>query len=768
MRYQGINRYASRTVSVPMLSGGVNLEDPLNLTGDNQMTDSLNLWYKNGAVRTRPALRVADRISAGSLFGESYSYISDFFFMRNNKKYRLVVTEGYGTESLNDSNPWLIYVHAISADDVLFSAMTWYSVGEEFDPGKDRSPLVFFEGKSKHPAGLGIFMIVNGAIRELVYHDSDEFTEDFALRALQQYARESYTFDNLTSDEIYSPAIYLNGKGNKYSEMPTDEKATYAAASLFEGYNMAANAWQSFYFVTDGVSDSFTLPYNEQYIKKFKAELTISDTEKYTFTDKEGDGSITPGSDKTFTCEEDSTLTLVCEKGRNTFSFRKNGEVFAPESRLGILSNNLAFKIILPQSENKLGGMSIATWFGGAADGISGGTRLFLSGHRTQKNLLIWTDLNEPTYFPENNYSYVGNAQSAITALQKQSNMLVIFKENELYYTVYSEGESYTQEDVTSGNIVDVTTMDAIFPLIHIHSEIGCDLPKTIQLCNDRLVWMCKDRNVYTLKGASQYSTANIAPMSKMCRRALVELTEDELSFANSVVYDGYYLLTFRTKIFALDYDSYYFKNAPSYSDSRKIQSVQAWYIWELPNPDYRMTCQAFISYGNKCGAVQVFEIKKQLDEGILVEWTFVKTMEFSDDDANGYTDNVYEVELPESGVYPPILTPKDKPVTSIMQTKMFDFGAPDRFKKIEQLYIGLGETAGTTNVTYLTESGTLDGGSFEIVGEGDDYSPEYIKLHRFLPGIMRVLRFGVRLKCEGRIAISGVTIKFKPMGVTR
>ena len=107
-------------------------------------------------------------------------------------------------------------------------------------------------------------------------------------------------------------------------------------------------------------------------------------------------------------------------------------------------------------------------------------------------------------------------------------------------------------------------------------------------------------------------------------------------------------------------------------------------------------------------------------------------------------------------------------PIESVIQTKMFDFNAMDRFKSIEQMYVGFGEVEGETSVQYLTDRGTLDKGVVEISSNGDMQSPQFIKTKRFLPGIKRALRFGVRFTAKGRVAISGVLIKYKYMGVTR
>ena len=54
MKYPMINRQPRREVNVPALSGGLNLRDSLSGVRDNQMTDCVNMWYKDGMLRTRP------------------------------------------------------------------------------------------------------------------------------------------------------------------------------------------------------------------------------------------------------------------------------------------------------------------------------------------------------------------------------------------------------------------------------------------------------------------------------------------------------------------------------------------------------------------------------------------------------------------------------------------------------------------------------------------------------------------------------------------
>ena len=94
----------------------------------------------------------------------------------------------------------------------------------------------------------------------------------------------------------------------------------------------------------------------------------------------------------------------------------------------------------------KVFAMTRQMWFGGDAAGISGGSRVFLGANtdEKEKSLVIWSGLNNPLYFPENCYAYVGNNSQSVTAFGRQSDMLVIFKERETYLTQYVRNSNIT------------------------------------------------------------------------------------------------------------------------------------------------------------------------------------------------------------------------------------------------------------------------------------------------------------------------------------
>lgn len=252
------------------------------------------------------------------------------------------------------------------------------------------------------------------------------------------------------------------------------------------------------------------------------------------------------------------------------------------------------------------------------------------------------------------------------------------------------------------------------------------------------------------LKTTSQYNKVNVSKISAMIERTLKQhynnLTDVQKTLVTSAVYDGHYFLKIHNKIYVLNYDDYYFSNLPAYASNKKAQRQLKWYIWDFPGTgaeffSFAVGNKIFLFISDNIGRQRSFE-KMNIDmnspsTGIDVYYNFKGEKEESE-------------------------------VESVVQTKMFDFGAMDIFKSIEQMYIGFGESPSEICIEYLTEKGTVAEKSLEINDEVQIFSPQYIKTKRFLPGIKRALRFGLRVNAKGRIAVDGILIKYKYMGVTR
>ena len=56
MNFPIMNKRSRQGVSIPDLAGGINLRDSLTTVQDNQLTDAVNMWFRDGALRTRPGV----------------------------------------------------------------------------------------------------------------------------------------------------------------------------------------------------------------------------------------------------------------------------------------------------------------------------------------------------------------------------------------------------------------------------------------------------------------------------------------------------------------------------------------------------------------------------------------------------------------------------------------------------------------------------------------------------------------------------------------
>jgi hypothetical protein len=70
MKYPAMNKRPRQAVVAPDFSGGLNLRDGISQIADNQLTDCLNMWFKDGALRTRPIVEDEETITSGNTSSE--------------------------------------------------------------------------------------------------------------------------------------------------------------------------------------------------------------------------------------------------------------------------------------------------------------------------------------------------------------------------------------------------------------------------------------------------------------------------------------------------------------------------------------------------------------------------------------------------------------------------------------------------------------------------------------------------------------------------
>ena len=136
--------------------------------------------------------------------------------------------------------------------------------------------------------------------------------------------------------------------------------------------------------------------------------------------------------------------------------------------------------------------------------GGSGELCIVMGGCPAQPNAIFWNGNNiamDATYFPFSQYQFCGDTDDPVTGFGKQQSFLVVFKE-------HSVGRVKQDTQTIDGRV----TID--MPYTAINAKIGCDLPYSIQLIDNNLVWCNTQQGVHFLKDSSYAYENNIEQIS--------------------------------------------------------------------------------------------------------------------------------------------------------------------------------------------------------------------------------------------------------------
>ncbi len=173
-----------------------------------------------------------------------------------------------------------------------------------------------------------------------------------------------------------------------------------------------------------------------------------------------------------------------------------------------------------------------------------------LAGCPAQPNAYFWSGnhtVMDPGYFPMEQYNLAGDAGDAITGFGRQQNMLVVFKERSVGRAAFGTVE------MGSGRML--LTMD----YTAINARVGCDLPGSIQLIENNLVFCNTGQGVHLIRDSSAAYENNIVcisrkvngePRSKGLLRAAQRAGRDVTSFDD----DQRYWLAAGGEVYCWDY----------------------------------------------------------------------------------------------------------------------------------------------------------------------------------------------------------------------
>lgn len=761
---------AASILTLPDLAGGLNLRDGGSEILDNQLTECENMWWYRGALKTRPGIKLlANSMSFIGRPSEQVVEVKNFSNIKtviDGEAYCLQVAH---VKNLEENKGILKFFWCGESKSIDLGYIT---VGVANDIAKY---FVFLQKKTLY----------------CFTSDKKIYKRDIILETSQ--------WEEIEKNQIYVPKIMMQCKKHATANISSDE----ISGVMLEGYNLLSDYYEMSYnsynpeIVTEDNQKHKMQYHILKSVAKYEdkgltvtAKITLDGVERiHTVaiskeTRREGKTSTWEESapntnDKLlmrvwknrisfYYCEENTDDSFITDKTQydkiatisdNTDSdYWRNGDSEEEKSKPTApikFSNGLDDDIVIiapyvwsNKNKEKIFNMTRCEWFGGATAGLSGGTRLFMCGNESEPSLVMWSGLNNPLYFPENSYFYVGDDTSCVTGFKKQSDMLVIFKENETWFTRYAQNTNITAQDLINQSVVDYTASAVYFPLVQINSSIGCGYPETIQLCRNRLVWLGNDKKLYTLVSDSQYNERNIFCASEMVEERLQKSVED--SQPSSCDWNGYYCLCLDNEMYLMDYNCYGYTHISSYSKMEDANIRIPWYYWKLPK---------FYSIGtiNDKMFLSYYHDGESFDKCFIVTGILA--------DGNTSVDEICCEDQTQEGVDGMRIT--ERPIKSVLQTKIFDFGLPHIKKNIEQLNIQFTE-GGSKRITLTTMSDIgANEDTVSLLNDKRD-TAGFVESCAVFPCIKQIIRFGLKLECEGPFAIDSIVLKYRTLGGAR
>jgi len=178
---------------------------------------------------------------------------------------------------------------------------------------------------------------------------------------------------------------------------------------------------------------------------------------------------------------------------------------------------------------NRILNCTIVQLFGGDND-----TRVFMAGNPSAefKNVRFHSELYDPSYFPDVNFTKIGSDNASIKGFAKQFNTQVILKEKRDNDTpIWSSNYYLSTADGTVS-----------FPVQPINDSVGCNASDSIQMVENTPYYLDSLKGVHLLAMTNVRDQRNVKRISDEINKLL--LAESSIENAQSAVYKYRYMLS--------------------------------------------------------------------------------------------------------------------------------------------------------------------------------------------------------------------------------
>lgn len=697
MKQPSLGRTPLQRLTVPPLSGGVSVAAPAHRLADHRLSEAHNLWWRHETLDTRPALRERGTLPH--------------------------------------------YAALTAAVPLSHHTLLWGQEGTDCRVALVGESGSLVGGTHTLPRTTAVLAVPDSRVSDESTADGSSDTTDSLRHAALLYLNAASAADRtvtalnadatLTPLSPYVPTVLTAAR-------PTVDLLRTDSGACTEPFNLLTDDFRCHY-TADGTGLYYWLP------EGVTPDLTHPFTVRHINVDDEGvdhvlDYRDTDGvwKERADTLEDvpPDGLCLRYDAYRRCFWF-VYGTTGGEAPILPGASGNVRLTATRTGGDDVIYGMRFGTWFGGG-EGCVGGARLFLAGHPRHPHRIHWSALDQPLYFPENNYALVGDPGEPVTAFGRQSDMLVIFKERGTYATRYRTGTTVTTESLLDGTVTDPEATAVTFPLQQLHPERGCDCPDTLCLCGDRLVWASSDGTVYALYSGGTYDVHSVRALSGPVEPLLRAHTTAERRAATAAVVEEHYVLLLSTEAFVLSGSSVGFTAGTTASEAT-LQERASWQTWQFSLPETTAT---------RLLAVRGTPFLIGTVGSTLVSWGFHTT---------AHADRV------------PVRTDPvqfaDRPIACDLTTRLYELGAPTAYKLVTGVTLWVTGASGAALTVSLCD-GTAVRRLATMTLHGDapaETLPRYLSVQA--PAVHRC---ALRLQSTGRLTVDGIELTFQKRGVIR
>lgn len=179
--------------------------------------------------------------------------------------------------------------------------------------------------------------------------------------------------------------------------------------------------------------------------------------------------------------------------------------------------------------------------------GSGNDSRVFLYDSVYNSNFVFWSNVYDPTYFPELNYNEIGDKTNPITGIAKQFDSMVVVKSsNNNDSTIWIMRQEFDNNGV------------AKFQVTQGISGVGCDAANTLQVIEDKPTFL-SSTGVYRITGTNVKDERILEHISLPIDKELSKIFVDKRTL--SFDHDNKYGISWYNTIYIFDYNLKYLKN---------------------------------------------------------------------------------------------------------------------------------------------------------------------------------------------------------------